>query len=127
MSLYAGKEYIASYEISIGMNPIGHKQRQEDNRTPEGTYSINDKNLYSHYYKNMGISYPNNQDRKKTILNHVHTGGDIKIQGFADANGKTNSRNTKFLYTWGCIGVTNSDMDELFYLVKLGAVIVIEP
>ncbi len=127
MSLFVGKEKIKSYNISIGQNPTGHKQYQGDNRTPEGRYTINDRNPHSIYHLNLGISYPNNTDRKRAAQLGKAPGGDIKIHGFADQNGSTKLMDTKFAYTWGCIAVTNTEMKEIYQLVKIGAVIVIKP
>lgn len=127
MSLYSGKQFIRSFDISIGMNAIGHKKQQGDNKTPEGIYYINDKNCHSAYYKNLGISYPNQQDRERAKKQHVKAGGDIKIHGYADEYGRTKSRSTRYAYTWGCLALTNEDMDMVFDLVKVGAVILIEP
>ena len=55
---------IKTYKVSIGRNPVGDKEYEGDKKTPEGIYSINDKNPNSGYYKNLGISYPNNEDRR---------------------------------------------------------------
>ena len=127
MSLYVGEEKIKTYNISIGQNPIGHKQYQGDNRTPEGRYLINDRNPNSIYYLNLGISYPNATDRAAASKLGKSPGGDIKIHGYADQHGSTKLMHTKFAYTWGCIGVTNTDMKEIYQLVQMGAVIVINP
>jgi len=127
MRLYAGKKWVASYSISIGQNSKGHKQYQGDNRTPEGKYYITDRNPNSSYFLNLHISYPNNQDRARAQRLGKPPGGDIKIHGYADQNGRTKPMDVKFAYTWGCIAVNNNDMKEIYQLVKMGAVILIRP
>jgi murein L,D-transpeptidase YafK len=126
MMLYIKGQPLKTYTIAIGQHPIGHKQFQGDNRTPEGKYSINDKNPNSTYYLNLGISYPNNNDRQRAKQLGKNPGGDIKIHGYADKYGNTSLRDVRFSSTWGCIAVTNQDMEELYYWVKIGAVIVIK-
>ncbi len=127
MRLYSHGEWITSYSISIGANPMGHKQYQGDNRTPEGTYYITDRNPNSRYYLNLHISYPNNTDRAYARKIGKSPGGDIKIHGYADRYGQTDNMNVKFAKTWGCIAVTNHDMHEIYQLVKIGAIITILP
>ncbi len=125
LKLFAHSRLVKSYAISIGENPVGHKQQQGDNRTPEGLYYINGKNANSSYYKNLGISYPNANDIAKAKKRNVQPGGDIKIHGYADEHGSTKNKSVKYAYTWGCIGVTNNNMDEIFDWVKVGAKIYI--
>jgi murein L,D-transpeptidase YafK len=125
--IYSKKLAVKSYSVSIGENPLGHKIQQGDNKTPEGIYYINDKNAKSSYYRNLGISYPNKSDNAKAAKLKVATGGDIKIHGYADEKGSFKNRGIKYAYTWGCIALTNADMDELFSWVKKGAVINILP
>lgn len=127
MTLYEKGKAVKTYDVSIGAEPLGHKQQQGDNRTPEGLYTIHDRNPHSRYYLNLGISYPNDKDRRDAARRGVSTGGDIKIHGYSDAKGRTKERTTKFAYTWGCIGVCNEDMDEIFLWVKTGARILIIP
>ena len=53
----------ASFPVTFGANPTGHKQKQGDERTPEGHYRLDYKNPNSKYYKSIHISYPNAKDR----------------------------------------------------------------
>ncbi|MBP6455819.1 MAG: L,D-transpeptidase family protein [Chitinophagaceae bacterium] len=127
MYVFSSKKLIKTYTISIGQNPIGAKKIKGDMKTPEGLYFINDKNPNSSYYKNLGVSYPNELDKKNAAVLKKSTGGDIKIHGFVDVNGNSKNRNTIYSYTYGCICVCNDDMDELFENVKIGAPILIVP
>ena len=75
MLAYSNGKLVKIYKISLGGNPIGDKEFEGDKKTPEGFYTINDKNPNSGYHKNLGISYPNQEDienakslsRKKSI------------------------------------------------------------
>ncbi len=127
MDVYSNQKLIKTYNISIGQNPIGAKKIKGDMKTPEGLYFINDKNPNSSFYKNLGVSYPNEQDKKNAKALKKPTGGDIKIHGFVDAKGSAKNRNIIYTYTYGCICVCNNDMDELFEYVKIGAPIFILP
>lgn len=127
MTLYSQRIPIKKITISIGENPIGHKQKQGDNPTPEGFYTITDKNSNSAYYKNLGISYPNQKDKNQAKKNHVSPGGNIKIHGYTDTQGSSKNRLVRYAYTWGCINVCNADMDEVYDWVKVGSVIYICP
>jgi len=126
LQVYANKKLLKTYSCGIGSNRNGKKQCQGDNRTPEGKYYITARSDKSIYYKNLHINYPNTLDRKRCKAKGLNPGGDIKIHGYADQNGNTNYRNIKFSETWGCIGVTNAEMDELYKWVKDGAVIVLK-
>jgi len=127
MTVYAGNEKLKTYIISLGQNPKGAKRSQGDNKTPEGIYYINDRNANSIYHKNLGVSYPNNKDRAYANQHNVKTGGDIKIHGLPN---KQKYKTEDYLasdWTWGCIAVSNEEIDELFKYVKTGAVINILP
>lgn len=56
---YSNGQLVKTYDISLGGQPIGDKECEGDKKTPEGIYTINDKNPNSGYHKNLGISYPN--------------------------------------------------------------------
>lgn len=127
MMAYNGDKLVKTYTIALGFNPIGHKQEEGDGRTPEGTYTINDRNPNSGYHKNLGVSYPNDADKAAAKKRNVSPGGDIKIHGLPYNQpdfGKFHRFND---WTFGCIAVTNDEIDELYIAVKMNAVIQILP
>src|SRR5689334_5409999 len=63
--LYSNGTELKRYKVALGGNPVGHKQRQGDSRTPEGTYALDFRNEHSQFYKSIHISYPNESDRKR--------------------------------------------------------------
>ena len=123
-------QVIRTYPIRLGFDPIGHKVKEGDGKTPEGTYILDWRNPKSAFYKSLHVSYPNVQDQAKAKQLGVSAGGDIMIHGSA-----TSSQIEKFPslmkylprndWTWGCVAVRNIDMDEIWTLVDDGTVITI--
>jgi murein L,D-transpeptidase YafK len=121
LQAFSNSKLIVTYKIAIGKNAIGAKEYQGDLKTPEGMYTINDRNPNSGYHKNLGISYPNKQDvfRAKTLGRP--TGGDIKIHGLRNGGGHVGKFHRWTDWTNGCIALDNAEMDELYDHVALGA------
>ena len=124
---YSNGQLMKTYKISIGLQPIGDKQFQGDNKTPEGIYFINDKNPNSNYHKNLGISYPDKYDISNAKRLGKSAGGDIKIHGFLTNFGFISKFHRWIGFTYGCIMVTNEEIDELYNSVKIGTRIEIKP
>ena len=127
MSVYSNGELLKTYKISLGRQPIGHKEFEGDKKTPEGIYSINDKNPNSGYHKNLGISYPDKNDMENAKQFGKSAGGNIKIHGFRNGIGFVGKFHRWFDWTLGCIAVTNQEIDELYDTVKIGTRIEIKP
>jgi murein L,D-transpeptidase YafK len=127
MYAYNEGRLLKVYTISLGKNPVGHKQFEGDCRTPEGVYSINDRNPNSAYHKNLGISYPDEADRKNAAGLGKPPGGDIKIHGLRNGRGYIYKLHRWKDWTAGCIAVTNPEIDELYKAVVPGAKIEIYP
>lgn len=114
------------YPIALGKNPIGHKEFEGDMKTPEGRYVINDRNPNSAYHKNLGISYPNEQDIAHAKAHNKSAGGAIKIHGIKNGLGDVIGGNHLLKdWTHGCIAVTNQEIDELYRAVVENAPIYI--
>ena len=127
MEVYSGGQLIKSYRISLGRNPKGDKEFEGDKRTPEGHYTINDKNPKSAYHKNLGISYPNGGDIEDARKRNLNPGGEIKIHGIRNGLGFIGKFQRMLDWTAGCIALTNDEVDELYDRVDLGTPITIEP
>lgn len=125
--VYSNGLLLKTYKISIGLQPIGDKVFQGDNKTPEGIYFINDKNPNSICYKNLGISYPNKDDITNAKRLGKPAGGDIKIHGLFNNFGFISKFHRWFGFTYGCIMVTDEEIDELYSAVKIGTRIEIKP
>ena len=125
--LMSGDEVIRSYRISLGGNPYGHKLYEGDQRTPEGSYTLDWRNSESDFYKSIHISYPNEQDRSQAAAWGQDPGGSIMIHGLPNG-----AEDMAFAYlgldwTEGCIAVANHEMDEIWQLVSDGTPIHILP
>ncbi|NUY80956.1 L,D-transpeptidase family protein [Flavobacterium sp. MAH-1] len=127
MDVFGNGKLLKTYRIALGKNPGGRKEFEGDNRTPEGSYLINARNPNSKFYKNLGISYPNESDLRHAEALGKPAGGDIKIHGLRNGRGYRGKFHRLKNWTAGCIAVTNSEMDELFESVTDNARITIHP
>lgn len=121
MLLLRGSSILRSYRVLLGREPVGHKEREGDGRTPEGRYLIDRRNPKSRYHLSLHISYPNERDRERAASLGVDPGGDIMIHGQNDGMPREND------WTQGCIAVTDGEMDEIWGLVAEGTPIEILP
>ncbi len=138
--LFDGDEFVKSYRIGLGRNPIPPKEREGDRATPEGSYFICDKNPNSEFYLSLAINYPNAADAKRGLKDGLISqaehdaiieaankretppwktklGGEVFVHG----NG------SKSDWTWGCIALDDCDMEELYEFVPVNTPIVIYP
>ncbi len=125
--LFSGNLKVKEYSVVFGNNPVGHKQQQGDERTPEGIYVLDYKNLQSSFYKSIHISYPNEEDKNQAKKRGVNPGGDIMIHGQKNGWGWLSFITQYFNWTDGCIAVTDAEMDELWDMIKVGVPIEIKP
>ena len=121
MYLLHGSQVLKAYKIHLGGNPIGPKQFEGDQKTPEGGYVITHRNPNSAYHLSLGISYPNDADRAYAKINEKPPGGDIFIHG---ANNDGRSRGN---WTVGCIAVSDRQIEEIYAMVRPGTPINIFP
>ena len=120
---YSSGKLVADYKISIGKNPLGAKEFEGDNRTPEGIYTINGKNSNSQYFKNLGVSYPNQRDTRHAKQTGKPAGGNIKIHGLKNGLGYIGKFHRWKDWTNGCIALTNREVNELYDHTPVGTVI----
>lgn len=125
--LYQGEELLRSYQIALGKNPVGHKQRRGDNRTPEGRYTLDRRIVDSKFYRAIHISYPNERDAQLAAAKGVHPGGSIMIHGVPNRYSDGKDFFVRHDWTEGCIAVTNEDMFEIWQLVAENTPIEILP
>jgi hypothetical protein len=111
-------ERLYAVDISLGKNPKGQKQREGDQRTPEGRYRLDWRDADTDYHSAILVSYPSKADRTRGAA-----GGEIMIHG------------QKHFWRWftkspltnGCIGVSNIAMDIIWSATALGTPIEIRP
>ncbi len=118
---------LKTYQIALGGNPNGPKERQGDNKTPEGTYVIDSRNRNSRYHLSLHISYPNEKDKKRAKELGVSPGGDIMIHGIKNGLSWVGDMHTDVDWTKGCIAVTDEEIEEIEKLAPNGTVVEIRP
>jgi tetratricopeptide (TPR) repeat protein len=127
LTLILRGEVLKTYKIALGGNPIGPKERQGDNKTPEGTYVIDSKNKGSRYHRSLHISYPNEKDKKRAKELGVSPGGDIMIHGIKNGFSWAGDSHTEVDWTKGCIAVTDEEIEEIEKLAPNGTIVEIRP
>ena len=61
-------EPFASLPVTFGGQPEGHKRKRGDQKTPEGNYVLDYKNVNSRFYKSIHISYPNDGRTEQMLV-----------------------------------------------------------
>ena len=121
MYLFHNEKVLKAYDIGLGFDPVGHKQFEGDGKTPEGQYFISHKNPDSQYHLSLGISYPNPVDLAFAKAEGKSPGGDIFIHG------GPNTRVSKRDWTWGCVALTDKEIEIVYSMVKPGTPVFILP
>jgi len=127
LTLFNNGKVIASYHVVFGSNPVGHKEQEGDERTPEGNYTLDSKNAKSAYHKSIHISYPNAKDIANAKNKGVSAGSAIMIHGQKNGYAAFEQQTQKFNWTLGCIALTNKDMDDLWSKINVPTKIEIKP
>lgn len=125
--LLRGGSVLKGYRVSFGGEPVGHKQREGDERTPEGKYRIDRRNARSAFHRSLHVSYPDRRDVERARGLGVPPGGDIMIHGMRNGLGWAGKLHRLADWTDGCIAVTNREMDELWRAIPDGTPIEIRP
>jgi len=127
LTLISKSKVLRTYKIALGGNPDGPKERQGDNKTPEGTYVIDSRNRDSRFHLSLHISYPNEKDRKRARERGVSPGGDIMIHGIKNGFSWVGDLHTEVDWTKGCIAVTDEEIEEIDKLAPNGTFVEIRP
>lgn len=154
MGLYNKGELVKSYVIGLGQTPLGHKERQGDNRTPEGEYRIIQKTTGPFRGRNgrylgkawMRLNYPNEQDAESGFARGLISEAEKEAIIAANRDGREPPKSTKLGggigihgwwgrwpgedrqdLTWGCVTLQNRQMEELFKRVAVGTRVLIYP
>ncbi|MDJ1015992.1 MAG: L,D-transpeptidase family protein [Paracoccaceae bacterium] len=120
--LFHNDTLLKGYDIDLGFQPIGDKRYEGDGRTPEGHYVIDRRNPNSQFHLSIGISYPDPRDIAEAKKLGRDPGGDIFIHGQGNIFSRLGAD-----WTWGCIAVTNEEMEEIYSMVPDGTPISIFP
>lgn len=118
---------VRMYHIALGGLPVGKKQCQGDQKTPEGIYSITGRNRFSAYHRSLRVSYPNAEDIANARRLGCDPGGDIMIHGLPNGGRFSEKEHASRDWTLGCIAVTDSEIEEIWDAVPNGTVVEIRP
>ncbi|WP_019903969.1 L,D-transpeptidase family protein [Methylobacterium sp. 77] len=118
---------LATYPVSLGFSPIGHKQREGDGRTPEGLYAIAYRNPLSVAHLSLKVSYPNEADARSARDGGYEPGGDIMIHGIMNGFSWLGTLHRLRDWTSGCVGVANGEMDDIYARVDVGTPVELRP
>lgn len=138
---------IKTYHAEFGDNGMGDKKISGDHKTPEGTFYVSQKSVLSPADKYLGsrwmrLSYPNIEDgwhglktglidkttyteivsafsQRKTPPQHTALGGGVGIHGGSVPKFGNN-------WTWGCVGLSNKDVEEIYDYVSIGTPVIIQ-
>lgn len=109
-------EAFRTFDISLGIVPIGDKEEEGDNRTPEGLYYLDMRNPHSDFFLSIRISYPDETDRHRARRRGVEPGGQIMIHGQPNTPTYSAAYYRRTDWTNGCIAVSNSDMIDIWLM-----------
>jgi murein L,D-transpeptidase YafK len=77
LELWAGRKMIKAYRIQLGWRAHGPKERQGDQKTPEGTYFIC-AHRPSAYHLGLWLAYPNAADARRGLGSGLIGPGEYK-------------------------------------------------
>ena len=120
-------EVFRTFDIALGIMPVGDKEREGDFKTPEGNYRLDLRNPDSDYFLSIRVSYPDSKDLADARKRGVSPGGSIMIHG--QPNEPTHSETYYRTQDWtnGCIAVSNSDMIDIWLMTDENTPIEIRP
>jgi murein L,D-transpeptidase YafK len=127
MELHRDGGVVASYKISLGLVPIGQKQREGDYRTPEGRYRLTRRNAESDFFLAVQVSYPEPADIALARKNGWMPGGSIMVHGLPNRLKYSRDRYLNTDWTDGCIALSNENMLDFWLLTGQGTPIEIRP
>jgi murein L,D-transpeptidase YafK len=127
--LYLLKEgdVIRTFDIALGMVPVGDKEREGDFRTPEGRYLLDARNPNSDFFLSIHISYPDADDRRQAAARGESPGSAIMIHGQPNEPNYSETYYRTQDWTNGCIAVSNSDMIDIWLMTPDDTPIEIRP
>ncbi len=127
LHLIKDQKIFRTFDIVLGIAPVGDKVSEGDFKTPEGTYMLDTRNPDSDFFLSIHISYPNTGDRRKARAKGVSPGGQIMIHGQPNTPTYSAAYYRKQDWTNGCIAVSNSDMIDIWLMAPNEIPIEIRP
>ena len=116
LHLMRNGEILRTFEVALGVDPIGNKEREGDQRTPEGRYLLDNRNPDSDFFLSIHISYPSLAERAAARQKGLDPGGAIMIHGQPNEPTYSAAYYRQEDWTNGCIAVSNSDMIDIWLM-----------
>ncbi|MBN8501358.1 MAG: L,D-transpeptidase family protein [Sphingomonadales bacterium] len=114
--------------IQLGDEPVGPKQFEGDERTPEGRFTIDFGNPDSGYHLSLHIDYPHAEHKAFAQRHGRSAGGLIMIHGQPNQlPGAELGARVPGDWTDGCIALSNAEIEALWDAVPNGTPIEIRP
>ena len=98
-----------------------------DKRTPEGVFYIDARQPNSHYHLALHISYPDAAHRARSQTVGVQPGGNIMIHGLPNGLGAVGASHRLTDWTYGCVALTNEEIEQIWSVVPIGTPVEIKP
>ena len=127
LTLLRGDRALKTYRVALGRAPIGAKQYEGDQRTPEGVYSIDFHKPDSDFHLALHISYPEQHDVDRAAAQGQSAGSDIMIHGLPNGRGWIGRFHRRTDWTAGCIAVTDFEIEEIYRAVPDGTPVELRP
>lgn len=123
LTLFKSGRILRSYDVALGRGGPGDKEREGDNKVPEGRYRIVGRNPDSAYHLSLRLSYPTPEQAARAQARGADPGSDIMIHGIRNGLGWLGPLHRLANWTQGCIAVTDAEIEEIWTLVPDGATI----
>jgi len=127
MELWSNGATIAKYHVALGFEPVGPKQYEGDGKTPEGVYTIVQRNEKSSFFRSLKLNYPNTTDEMNAAAKGTKPGGLIMIHGLPNDRTAEIMGHPNKDWTNGCIAVTDAEIMDIWRRVDNGTAVLIMP
>lgn len=127
LTLFRDSKPLKTYRVALGRAPIGPKEYEGDQRTPEGIYSIDFHKPDSDYHLALHVSYPEQHDIDRAVADGQSAGSDIMIHGLPNGRGWIGRFHRRSDWTAGCVAVTDFEIEEIYRAVPDGTPIELRP
>lgn len=132
---------------AFGRDPHGPKLAEGDHRTPEGVYRISGPARASRFHRFLPIDYPSPRDAERALAQgridradlgrilEAHLLGEAPPAdtplggglGFHGEGPRWRGDSVDLDWTYGCVALSDADIDFLAERVEIGTEVVIEP
>lgn len=147
LSVYWQGVWLKSYHVELADGGLGDKEIAGDHKTPEGSFYITEKLVLDPEDEYLGtrwmrLSYPNIEDAYRGLQQKLIDWQTYNAVVAALAGGKTPPQDTPLGggigihggskpefgsdWTWGCIGMTNADVEDIYDCVDVGTRVIIQ-